>query len=102
MGDLVVNVIGLAANQQRNQALAQYKRLELLLADELGVAPETDTIELYERIHGEHAAWSSSETVAHNLPAPLTPFIGRQAELLDLPLAVPRSGFIPFHSAICQ
>jgi predicted ATPase/DNA-binding SARP family transcriptional activator len=69
---------------QRAAALAQYKACCQRLAAELGVEPSAETVALFERIRRESRAPTSSTTVPHNLRAPLTPFVGRKAELARL------------------
>lgn len=71
-----------AAQGQPEEALAQYQRCVTTLADELGVAPATETTALYEQIQDDRLAPLPSLT--HNLPALLTPLIGRQQELSAL------------------
>ncbi|MBN1484135.1 MAG: tetratricopeptide repeat protein [Chloroflexia bacterium] len=69
----------LALSGQRSAALAQYENSRQLLQEELGVEPGPDTVRLYRQIRdGELEQPSLS---ASNLPAQLTPFVGRQAEL---------------------
>jgi DNA-binding SARP family transcriptional activator/predicted ATPase len=77
----------LAASGQRHRAQDQYRHYRLLLAQELSIEPATETKELYEKISSEssvsHA--SAAPTVAGDrLPASLTPFLGRTAELEKL------------------
>ena len=81
----------LALSRQRSAALAQYKTCCQVLAAELGVEPEAETTALYERIRdGEIGRWGDGEisphspTPHHNLPTPLTPFVGRGEELAHL------------------
>ena len=74
----------LAANDQRSQALTQFERLQVMLADELKVAPEPDTIALRDRIRGEHRFSNNVKTRGDNLPVFLTPLIGRQQELIEI------------------
>lgn len=68
----------LALSGQRSAALAQYAACCRILADELGVEPERKTRLLYEQICAETFPPAAPP---HNLPAPLTRFIGREAEL---------------------
>ena len=82
-----------AARGERSAALAQYALCVRLLNDELGAPPSSETDQLYEQIvqgaigKSQPAvaitvsvpAASLTPTVA--LPAPITPFIGRQREL---------------------
>ncbi len=93
------------ATGQRNAALAQYESLRTTLVQELGVEPEDETQQLFRHIRDrdaratpalpshvrEHAtvaartrAGVSLEQPPHNLPAPLTPFVGREIELAAL------------------
>jgi predicted ATPase/DNA-binding SARP family transcriptional activator len=66
----------LARTGQRAAALAQYETCRRILTQELGVEPAVETTALYDRIRN-----GASPFPPHNLPAPLTPFIGREAEL---------------------
>jgi DNA-binding SARP family transcriptional activator len=68
----------LARSGQRSAALHQYEQCRCALRDELGVTPQNETIALYERIR------VSGSTRSHNLPAPLTPFIGRKTQLSQI------------------
>lgn len=71
-----------AAQGQRAEALAQYQRCVTVLADELGIAPAAETTALYEQIRDDRLA--PLPPLTHNLPALLTPLIGRQQELSAL------------------
>jgi predicted ATPase/DNA-binding SARP family transcriptional activator/Tfp pilus assembly protein PilF len=67
---------------QRSEALAQYETCCRQLADELGVAPGTETIRLYESIRdGKLSPAASQKNKLHNLPAAVTSFIGREHEI---------------------
>ncbi len=68
----------LARDGQHNAALAQYETCRHLLQTELGVAPMPETIALAERIR------SARNLPRHNVPLPLTPFIGRETELAEI------------------
>jgi len=81
----------LARNGQRSAALTQYRRCRQLLADELGVEPAPETTELHERIlaleETDQTQVDLPLVVAEreaNLPRQLTPFIGRNKELVHL------------------
>jgi predicted ATPase len=91
----------LIRNGQRGAALAQYERCRHALAEELGVEPSAALIALYEQIRNEQPQAEPGviqagrpETVtlpeaerrqtAHNLPAPVKSFFGRQVELARL------------------
>jgi DNA-binding SARP family transcriptional activator/predicted ATPase/tetratricopeptide (TPR) repeat protein len=71
-----------AAQGQPAEALAQYQRCVTTLADELGIAPATETTALYEQIRDGRLA--PLDPLTHNLPAQLTPLVGRQQELSTL------------------
>jgi DNA-binding SARP family transcriptional activator/predicted ATPase len=74
----------LAASDQRSQALSQFERLRVLLAQELAVAPAAETIELRERIRAEAPRPTEIKSSRENLPALLTPLVGRREELAAL------------------
>ena len=80
----------LALDGQRSAALAQYENCRRILAVELGVEPSTTTRDLSEQIRQgmlKRKTETPSHVAAapiHNLPIPLTPFIGREAEMVDL------------------
>ena len=100
----------LAMTGQRSAALAQYGACRRMLADEIGVEPEPATVALVEKIKlgaltddsqqlrqrrlghrvnvgprlRDHPAEVSSPTFAHNLPAQLTPCIGREREVAEI------------------
>ena len=65
----------LALNGQRGAALRQYERCQAFLQEELGVDVSAETRALYERIR------KSPTFALHNIPAPTTPLIGREAEV---------------------
>ncbi|MGD8793131.1 MAG: BTAD domain-containing putative transcriptional regulator, partial [Anaerolineae bacterium] len=81
---------------QRSAALRQYEECARILDEEMGLAPSPETTALYEQIRtslpaeGEPrprpgpAAVTATRTARHNLPAPTTPFVGRQDELAQL------------------
>jgi len=93
---------------QRSAALRQYRECARILDEELGLAPDAETVALHDRIRaglpapqarpqppwagpgapaaGE-ALWSlpaPGRAAAHNLPAQATPFIGRRRELAEV------------------
>jgi predicted ATPase/DNA-binding SARP family transcriptional activator len=69
----------LARSGRRAEALAQYEACKRVLAEELGVAPSQEIQALYEQIRA-----GGFGTAASNLPASITPFIGRVRELAEL------------------
>jgi predicted ATPase/DNA-binding SARP family transcriptional activator len=68
----------LARNGQHSAALAQYETCRRILAEELGVEPMPETQALYHRLKNRR------ESSPHNLPPQTTPFVGRQAELVQV------------------
>lgn len=97
----------LARSGQRSAALAQYERCRRILAAELGITPSAETTVLYEQIKA--GVLGRAETVTevrpplappdlpavpppsasavpplYQLPAQLTPFIGREQELVAI------------------
>ena len=67
---------------QRSAALAQYETCSRLLADELGIEPETATTHLYQQIKSEQIAIPVAPTEPKlHLPAMATPFIERPRDL---------------------
>lgn len=83
----------LAAAGERSAALAHYAACRDRLAADADLEPEPATVRLCERIRGGFdvgdahpagAASASGLTTASRLPAPATPFIGREAELAAL------------------
>lgn len=78
-------------NGERTAALAQYEQCRQILANELGVEPETETTALYEQIRDEAedqpmalAQLSLPTARPHTLPPQPTPFVGREAELAEI------------------
>ncbi len=77
----------LATSGQQSAALDLYQSCRRLLAEEVGAEPDAATVDLYEHIlAGDFAppprpAAADVPTLRHNLPADLTPFFGREAEV---------------------
>ena len=69
----------LARAGRYDAALEQYEICRQLLREELHVEPMPETTDLYERIR-----MVRSQPYPHNLPAHLTPFIGREEELGEI------------------
>lgn len=82
----------LAMEGERSAALAQYETCRRILAQELGVEPMAETTTLYEQIKNATGGLENQRTTAP-LPAPPTPFIGREDELAELAemIASPKS-----------
>ncbi|MBZ0303486.1 MAG: AAA family ATPase, partial [Anaerolineae bacterium] len=71
----------LAQNGQRSAAMAQYETCRQVLENELGVEPEDETVELYERILAGEISAEVQVVSPHNLPTPATPFVDRPDEV---------------------
>ena len=71
----------LAASGQVRAAQAQFTTCRDLLQTTLGVAPEKETVALYEQICQQAAGGGDTAVPTANLPAPLTPLVGRRTEL---------------------
>lgn len=72
---------------QRSQAIQQYEQCRDLLLAELGVAPDAETLALYEQIKQDNLPLKShpiQKLVQVQLPVPTTPFIGREEQLQQL------------------
>ena len=74
----------LAGAGQRNAALAQYGACRQILQAELGVEPEEGTTALYRSIRDGSELPADTSLPPHNLPAPYTPFVGRETELAEI------------------
>jgi predicted ATPase/DNA-binding SARP family transcriptional activator len=75
----------LAARGDRSAALAQYAACRQVLAAELNAEPSAAMTALYEHLKAQTPAAGPlappAPALAHNLPRPLTPFVGREEEL---------------------
>ncbi len=88
----------LAQRGQQRAAIAQYHQCRQIVAEELGLAPDAETTALFEQIRAggfpakRAEASTSSATLSphdligipHNIPAMLTPLIGRERELAEI------------------
>ena len=74
----------LALDGQRTQALARYSGFRKILIVELGVEPGVETQQLFQRILDEETTQAILPGMPGRLPAPLTPFVGRETELAEL------------------
>ena len=74
----------LAASGLRSEALAHYESFCSGLRSELDLAPQAETTTLYKRILARKEGASVAAPRRHNLPASLSPIIGREAELAEL------------------
>jgi predicted ATPase/DNA-binding SARP family transcriptional activator len=71
----------LAQSGQRSAAIAQFEHCRKLIEAELGVEPEDETYDLYERIMAGEISVEAPAQSPHNLPALATAFIDRPREL---------------------
>ncbi len=82
----------LALDGRLSAALAQYENCRRGLADEMGVEPAQETISLYEAIkeqaggapEQDHPSPLDFPSPPCSLPSPVTPLLGREAELAEL------------------
>ena len=71
----------LALSGRRSEALKQYEACRRLLAEEVGVEPADETRELYHALLSGRDILAERRVLAHNLPAQVTPLVGREVEL---------------------
>lgn len=73
----------LALSGQRASAQSQYETLQRTLSSQLGLEPERETAQLYERISqgGRVEELRRFPLPDHRLPSPPTAFVGREADL---------------------
>ncbi|HEY9179232.1 MAG TPA: BTAD domain-containing putative transcriptional regulator, partial [Candidatus Baltobacteraceae bacterium] len=69
-----------AAAGDRAGALSEYRSFERAIQNEMGVAPTAETKAAYERVR-DGAAVQNKIRRAHNLPAPISSFVGREREI---------------------
>jgi predicted ATPase/DNA-binding SARP family transcriptional activator len=74
----------LAATGRRHAALAQYQACRQALAAELGVEAGSETTALYRTIRDGDELPADRALPPHNLPAPATPFVGRETKLAQI------------------
>ncbi|MEX0863986.1 MAG: BTAD domain-containing putative transcriptional regulator [Acidimicrobiia bacterium] len=69
---------------RQSDALAAYARLGGLLGEQLGIEPSPELASLEEQILLHDPALKPPATAGHNLPTPLTSFVGRDPEMRAL------------------
>lgn len=75
----------LASNGQRSQALAQYESCCRILAEELGLEPAAETVQLWQQIKEKAAQMPAvRQTQTYHFPTQLTPFVGREETLAEI------------------
>jgi len=76
-------MLALYRTGRQADGLAAYQRVRTVLG-ELGLEPSTELRELEGQILLQDESLDLDPMVPHNLPAPLTSFVGRQLELIEL------------------
>ena len=71
---------------QRSAAVSYYHKVRQTLNDELGIEPSPQLTAMYEKIKGDTGEFrgEAAPRRATGLPVPLTPLVGRRAELAEL------------------
>jgi predicted ATPase/DNA-binding SARP family transcriptional activator len=77
-------VLALYHSGRQAEALAAYNRARTLLSESFGLDPSEELRALERAVLRQELAPASSSVERHNLPAPLTSFVGREHELDDL------------------
>jgi predicted ATPase/DNA-binding SARP family transcriptional activator len=77
-------MLALYRAQRQAEALAAYRRARTIFDEELGLEPGAELKALEQAILRHEIAPVQPPEERHNLPAPLTSFVGRQAELADI------------------
>ena len=98
----------LAGMGRRSEALARYERLVDELLDAFGTDPDAQTAALFrelltgspadERLHRPAGATGKDEAIGY-LPTPLTSFIGRERELVDVERLIGRARLLTLTGA---
>ena len=77
-------VLALYHSQRQAEALAAYNRARTLLSESFGLDPGEELRALERAVLRQELAPASSAVERHNLPAPLTSFVGREHELDEI------------------
>jgi predicted ATPase/DNA-binding SARP family transcriptional activator len=77
-------MLALYRSGRQADALAAYRRAQKLLDEELGVEPSEELRALEQAILRHEVPPARASEERHNLPAPLTSFVGREQELAEL------------------
>ncbi|HET7271433.1 MAG TPA: BTAD domain-containing putative transcriptional regulator, partial [Rubrobacter sp.] len=99
-----------ALSGRRRESILQYGRLRKSLARELDTEPDAESRRLYEEIRAgvsTVAPWPSSgrpleepaDSAHHNLPAPLTSFVGRERETVEAKRLLPMTRLLTLAGA---
>ncbi|RRS01208.1 BTAD domain-containing putative transcriptional regulator [Glycomyces terrestris] len=79
-----VHMRALHAAGRTGEALAEFQDLRTRLAEELGLDPSPETTRLHRRLLHQHAPAADPPAPRGNLPAPVTPLIGRGDDIAAL------------------
>ena len=77
-------VLALYHSQRQAEAMAAYNRARTLLSESFGLDPSEELRALERAVLRQELAPAPSAVERHNLPAPLTSFVGREHELDDI------------------
>jgi predicted ATPase/DNA-binding SARP family transcriptional activator/DNA-binding CsgD family transcriptional regulator len=99
-----------ALSGRRQEAILQYERLRSSLSQELGAEPGAESRRLYEQVRAGSSLATPSPPAGrpseepqdagrHNLPAPLTSFVGREREMLEARRLLPMTRLLTLTGA---
>jgi predicted ATPase/DNA-binding SARP family transcriptional activator len=77
-------VLALYHSKRQAEAIAAYNRARTLLSESFGLDPSEELRALERAVLRQELAPAASAVERHNLPAPLTSFVGREHELDDI------------------
>jgi predicted ATPase/DNA-binding SARP family transcriptional activator len=77
-------MLALYRSERQADALAAYRRARSVLVHELGLEPSDELRELEQAVLRQDVPPPRPQELRHNLPAPVTSFVGRTAELADV------------------
>jgi predicted ATPase/DNA-binding SARP family transcriptional activator len=87
-------MLALYRAERQADALAAYQRARSVLVDELGLEPSDQLRELEQAILRQNVPKPRPPELRHNLPAPVTSFVGRTAELAEVQRLVTESRLV--------
>ena len=77
-------MLALYRSERQSDALAAYRRARSLLDEELGLEPSVELQRLEQSILRHEVPAAQPPEERHNLPAPISSFVGRDKELADI------------------